>query len=382
MTTCEQIQIALSGVERLTPQPFCPTIQNLKSNQLEQPIVSVIIVHHSGMAKLRDCLSSVFASNYPNFQVILVDNGSQDNSVTTIKEIYGDNITVIRSENNLGFVGGNNLGLNRALGSKYVVLLNDDTVVQSHWLDSMIEVAEADPKVAVCQPKLLSLNNPKYFEYNGAAGGFLDVFGVPLTRGRVFELEEKDEGQYDKIVECFWGSGAAMFLRTNALIEAGLLDSLFYAHMEEIDLCWRLQLLGYRIVSVPFSIVYHLGGGTPLKGVLFYKQRNNLIVMLKNFSTTSLLRYFPLRVLFDWLSFLFFLRDRNRSVSILKAYFWVFHHLKSVLKGRYLVQSGRKVPEVQILEKMMKKSVAVQYYVLRRKRFNQLIGLPGGLGAN
>lgn len=342
------------------------------------PVVSIIIVHHSGLAKLRACLSSVFDSNYHNFRVILVDNGSTDNSVENIRKFYGNQLDIIRRESNLGFIRGNNLAL-RKVRSEYVVLLNDDVVVEPGWLDYMVKVAEGDPTIAACQPKLLSLNNPKYFEYSGAAGGFLDVFGVPLTRGRVFELEEKDEGQYDTIIECFWASGAAMFLRTKALLEAGLLDSLLYTHMEEIDLSWRLRLLRYKIVAVPFSVVYHLGGGTALEGVLYYKQRNNLIIMLKNFSTFSLLRYFPLRVVFDWISFLYFLRDKTRSISILKAYFWVLKHLKAILKKRHLVQRSKKVPESKILEKMVRKSVAIQYYILGRKKFSQLRGLPKDL---
>lgn len=341
-----------------------------------QPSVSVIIVHYRGLEILRRCFESLFKTRYNNFRVVFVDNGSSDGSVEFVKSLDDDRVDVIRSERNLGFVGGNNLALRR-VRSKYVVLLNDDTVVDPNWLRYLVEVAESDPLIGACQPKLLSLTDPRYFEYNGAVGGFLDVWGVPLTRGRVFDSAEEDKGQYDTVVECFWASGAAMFLRVKALREAGLLDSLLYAHMEEIDLSWRLRLLGYKVVSVPASVVYHLGGGTPLGGVFYLKQRNNLIVMLKNFSASSLLRYFPIRVVFDVLSLLFFLRkDKTRSICIVKAYSWLLRNLRAVFRSRYSVQRNRKVSDSEIIKAMVRKSVAIQYYILGRKYFSQLKGLP------
>lgn len=341
-----------------------------------QPSVSVIIVHHRGRKILRRCLDSLFNTIYDNFRVVLVDNGSRDGSVNTVKTTHGDRLKVIRSEVNLGFVGGNNLAL-RQVRSKYVVLLNDDTVVDPDWLRYLVEAAEYDTSIGACQPKLLSLADPRYFEYNGCVGGMLDIYGIPLCRGRVFNIIEEDRGQYDTPTEVFWAGGAAIFIRRKALNEAGLLDQMFYAHMEEIDFCWRMRLLGYKVTSVPKSVVYHLGGGTPLGGIFYLKHRNNLIVMLKNFSTSNLLRYFPVRLVFDLFSLLFFLRtDKARSVCICKAYSWLLRNLREVFSSRYSVQKKRKVSDSKIIKAMIRRSVAIQYYILGRKFFSQLQGLP------
>jgi len=343
---------------------------------MEQPSVTIIIVHYRGLEKLRRCLDSLFDTRYDNFRVVLVDNGSTDGSADFVKKMYGNRVDVIRSEANLGFVGGNNLALQR-VRSKYAVLLNDDTVVDPDWLRYLVEVAESDPSVGACQPKLLSLTDPRYFEYNGCVGGMLDVYGVPFCRGRVFDSIEEDRGQYDTAADVFWAGGAAILVGSKALNETGLLDELFYAHMEEIDFCWRMRLLGYKVKSVPKSVVYHLGGSTPLTGIFYLKHRNNLVVLLKNFSASSLLRYFPARVILDVLSLLFFLKkDKTRSVPLVKAYFWLLRNLKAVFVSRSLVQIKRRVPDSEIIKAMARKSVAIQYYVLGRKRFSQLQGLP------
>jgi GT2 family glycosyltransferase len=343
----------------------------------EQPSVCLIIIHHKGLDMLKKCLESLFNTNYQNFQVILVDNGSNDGSYEYVTRYYGGKVNVIRSEVNLGFVAGSNLALKK-VRANYIVLLNDDVIVDSNWLAELVYEAEKDSSIGACQPKLRSLKDPRFFEYNGACGGMLDIYGVPLTRGRVFDVAEEDYGQYDKPVEIFWASGAALFLREKVIREVGPLDESFYAHMEEIDLCWRIRLAGYKVISVPRSIIYHLGDGTLLPEKFYLKHRNNLIVIIKNYGRWNLLRFLPLRIVQDFFSLIYYLikGERARSMPVLKAYFWLLKNLRSVLLSRYIVQRRRKVKDKDIINSMVRKSVAVQYYLLRRRYFSQISGLP------
>lgn len=339
--------------------------------------MSIIIVHRREPKILRTCLESLLNTEYNGFQVILVDNGSTDGSVEFIRRIKRDRVKIIRSEANLGFVGGNNLAL-KHVESEYVVLLNNDTKVEPDWLECLVEIMESDPSIGACQPKLLSLRDPRFFEYNGCAGGMLDVFGVPFCRGRVFDVIEEDRGQYDTTAEVFWAGGAAILIRRQALREAGVLDELFYAHMEEIDLCWRIRLLGYKVVCVPRSIVYHLGGATQLSEKFYLKHRNNLIMMLKNYSSPNVFRFFFGRMILDIISFVYFLTtgDSHRSFSVLKAYVWLVKNFKKVCVSRCFVQKRRKLSDKGIAKMMVKKSIAIQHYLMKRKSFEDIYGLP------
>jgi hypothetical protein len=358
----------------------------VKEFMTNAPYVAVIILHFKGAKVLADCLESVWKSDYDNFDVILVDNGSTDGSIQFAEVKYkslieSGRLTILRSSKNLGFVKGNNLALRYVLSMnrhKYVVLLNDDTIVDPNWLKGLVKVAEKDPAIGALQPKLRSLRKPSFFEYNGACGGMLDIYGVPFCRGRIFDLEEEDRGQYDKMAEVFWASGAAMFLRVEALREAGLLDEIFYAHMEEIDLSWRLKRLGYKIFCVPNSVVYHIGGTTRLKDKFFFKNRNNIIVLIKNYTRSKLLRYFFGRVVLDMFSALFFILegDGSRVLSVFKAYVWIIRNLKIVLRARADVQKIRKIFDEEVIKGLARGNVAVQYYLLRRRRFFELYGLP------
>jgi GT2 family glycosyltransferase len=348
--------------------------------------VAVIILHYKGLKILTDCLESLLSSDYENFDIFLVDNGSADDSIQCVRMKYGNLINsrklrVLVIRENLGFVGGNNFALRHVVVDakyKYAVLLNDDTVVDSEWLTELVKTAEKDPSVGALQPKLVSLRKPSFFEYNGACGGMLDVYGVPFCRGRIFDVEEEDRGQYDKTTEMFWASGAAMFLRVEAVKKTGMLDEMFYAHMEEIDLSWRLRLLGYKIFCVPSSVVHHVGGATEIKDKFFLKNRNNLMVMIKNYSISRLLRYFLGRVILDALSALFFVLGGNesRALSVFKAYFWILKNPKAVFRARAGVQKIRGVSDGEIMRALAKGNIAVQYYLLGRRRFFELHGLP------
>jgi len=341
------------------------------------PSVAVIILHYQGTQTLANCIDSVLGSDYPNLNVVLVDNGSVDGSTGEMERKHGEKIRVLRLGKNLGFVRGYNMAL-RQIQAEYVVLLNDDTVVDRHWLTGLVSAAEMDPEIAACQPKLRWLSQPSYFEYNGACGGMLDMCAVPFTRGRLFDRAEKDIGQYDTNIDVFWASGAAMFLRYSALEEAGFLDDLFYAHMEEIDLSWRLRLRGYRVISVPYSLVYHQGGGTVLDSKSFLKHRNNLFMMVKNYSIRSLVKFLPVRFFMDIGSIVYATVTRRSRVDTggLRAYVWLVSNMRKVVRRRQDVQSRRVVSDQTILRSMAKPNVLIQYFLFKRLRFSQLGGLP------
>ena len=356
------------------------SVSRMELRETEQPSVCVIIVHYKGSAMLKKCLESLSKTNYHNLQVVVVDNGSNDGPYDQITRIYERKVDLIKSNVNLGFAAGNNLAL-RQVRADYIVLLNDDVIVDPDWLVELVYEAERDPSIGACQPKLRSLREPGFFEYNGACGGMLDIYGVPLTRGRVFDIIEGDNAQYDKPAEIFWASGAALFLRGNMPSEVGLLDESFYAQMEEIDFCWRIRLAGYKVLSVPKSTVYHLGGGTLLPEKLYLKQRNNIMTIMKNYGRKNLFRFLPLRIAQDFFSFVYYMakKEGTKSIAIVTAYIWLLRNLRLVLTSRYSTQRRRKVKDEDIISVMVGKSVAIQNYLLHRKYFSQLGGLPRGL---
>ena len=223
--------------------------------------IAVIILNWNGEDLLRKFLPSVCAHTNANIaDVIVVDNGSDDNSVEVLKQEFPQVKTLLFPQN-YGFAAGYNKAL-EMLDYKYAVLLNSDVETTPHWLEPLLEFAEGNLDVAACQPKIKSLRKREEFEYAGAAGGFIDRYGYPFCRGRIFNTLETDRGQYDDICDIFWASGAALFVRSEIYKKVGGLDPSFFAHMEEIDLCWRIHLAGYRIAVVPQSTVYHLGGAS------------------------------------------------------------------------------------------------------------------------
>ena len=341
------------------------------------PAVSIIIVHVRGFDSLYNALKSVFESEYDNLEVVLVDNGSTDGSTQRAERAFEGKLRVLRTLENLGFVRACNYGLRR-ITSIYAVLLNDDTVVDPKWLARLVEEAETDSSIAACQPKLRMLSNPSFFEYNGACGGMIDLCGVPFTRGRLFDRTEEDLGQYDKTVDVFWASGAAMFLRLRAVEEVGYLDDLFHFQMEEIDLSWRLRMRGYRVVSVPSSIVYHLGGATPVPRTSFLKHRNSLLTLVKNYSMSSLARFFPIRMLLDFTSLIYLAAKGKRrfGMDALRSYVWIVLNLRLVIASRRAAQMIRRVSDTTIKSNMAKPTIALQYYLMKRHIFSQLSGLP------
>lgn len=236
-------------------------------------------------------------------QVVVADNASTDGSVEMLQKRFRD-VDIIRLDRNWGFADGYNKALAQ-IDAEYYVLLNSDVEVTHHWLTPLIEFMDAHPEVAACQPKLLSEKNKDMFEYAGACGGFLDRYGYPFCRGRIFDTVEEDNGQYDYRQEILWATGACLMIRAEDYRRAGGLDGKFFAHNEEIDLCWRLRLQGRKIYCIPESEVYHVGGGTLPKGnprKTYLNFRNNLLMLYKNLPDTELKGVMRMRFFLDWLA--------------------------------------------------------------------------------
>ena len=261
---------------------------------------SVIIVTWNAAHYLKEYLPSVAATEYPDFEIIIADNGSEDDSIRWVERSYPD-IKIADLKENFGYCGGNNRGATYANG-EVLLFLNNDVTVEPDWLQKLSDTFERHPDTAILQPKLLDLKKPTHFEYAGAAGGYLDRHAYPFCRGRVFEHLERDEGQYDDEAEILWASGAALAIKRPLFEELNGFDEDFEFHMEEIDLCWRAWNRGYKARFCPESVVYHLGGGSLPTGhprKVRYNFRNNLIMLWKNVSPSRLASTFLMRYLLD-----------------------------------------------------------------------------------
>ncbi|MCQ2078152.1 MAG: glycosyltransferase family 2 protein [Bacteroidaceae bacterium] len=286
--------------------------------------VAIVILNWNGKEMLRKYLPSVISnSQIDGVNIIVADNGSSDGSIDMLKAEF-PNVGIIAFDNNYGFAEGYNKALAEIEADYYLLLNSDVEIRQKNWLQPMIEYMDAHHECAACQPKLLSLLHPDEFEYAGAAGGFIDMFGYPYCRGRVFNKVEKDLGQYNNIVSLLWATGAALFVRAEDFWFAGGLDGRFFAHMEEIDLCWRMRSLGKRIVCIPESTAYHLGGATLNQGnprKTFLNFRNNMLMLYKNLTKRQIWWILPLRFILDFVAAMKFLisGDTPNFKAVLKA---------------------------------------------------------------
>lgn len=332
--------------------------------------VAVVILGWNGEKYLRDFLPSVVRFTSTELcEIIVADNCSTDGSVAFVKENYPQ-ITVIQNKRNGGYAGGYNDALAQ-VESEYYVLLNQDIEVTEGWVEAVIAEMDKDKSIAAAQPKLRDYNKREYFEYAGACGGFVDSLGYAYCRGRVFDSIEKDEGQYDNVTDIFWASGACLFIRKDAYRRAGALDEDFFAHQEEIDLCWRLNNLGYRLISVPQSVVYHVGGGSlsynnPRKAYLNF--RNNLMMIFKNLPLWELTVKLPVRLMLDIVAaFQSIIRDKNFKTfaAIGKAMFAFLQSLPALIVKRKAIENKKS----GLLEPI---SVVWQYFGKGKKTYKQL----------
>ncbi len=336
------------------------------------PSVAIVILNWNGQQFLKQFLPSVMASVYENKKIVVADNASTDNSIEFLKKYYPQ-IEIIQHTTNEGFAKGYNTALKQVI-SDYYILLNSDVEVTPQWINPIIELMESDALIAACQPKILAYKNKTHFEYAGASGGWLDNFGYPFMRGRVFDICEEDNGQYNAVQQCFWASGAALFVKANLYNELGGLDEYFFAHQEEIDFCWRLQLAGYKIFVQPQSIVYHVGGGTLPKGnskKTFLNFRNNLIMLAKNLPLNNALWKLPCRIFLDaisaWKNLLN--GDAGYFMSVFKAHIYFFKWL--LLDKKKSVFPNAKH---QKLTGWFYGSVIWQHFVKKKNNFLEIVG--------
>lgn len=285
---------------------------------------AVVILNWNGIDWLKKFLETTLKFSVGSDTIVyLADNGSTDGSIEWAENIRGP-LGIIRLEKNHGFAGGYNLALSR-ITAEYFVLLNSDVEVTEGWLRPLIGYMDNNRDVAACQPKIKSYSNKDYFEYAGAAGGYIDKFGYTFCRGRIFDNVEKDEGQYDSNADIFWASGACMIVRSDAWKKCGGFDDDFFAHMEEVDLCWRFHLAGYRVTCIPESVIYHAGGGTlpyDTEKKTYLNFRNNLFLLYKNLPESRLRKIIPFRKTLDFIAAIMFLmKGRTGSFNaIFKAH--------------------------------------------------------------
>ena len=339
------------------------------------PNIAVVILNWNGLKYLEQFLPSVLLSVEANIKVVVADNGSTDGSIIFLETKYPA-LQIIRFTENYGFAKGYNTAL-KQIAAEYYVLLNSDAEVQPGWLQPMIQLLEGDKKIAACQPKILSYNNKKMFEYAGAAGGWLDKYGYPFAKGRIFDICEEDNGQYDQSEPVFWASGAALFIRSSVFHEMKGFDEYFFAHQEEIDLCWRIQLAGYKIYCCPSSVVYHIGGGTLPRGnslKTYLNFRNNLIMMSKNLPLSKKIWIMPVRSLLDgisaWKGLL--TGDGGYFIAILRARlafikWWLFYQKKSVFPAA----------KKNNITGIYQKNIVWQHFVKKKKYFSEIVGKTG-----
>lgn len=332
--------------------------------------IAVVILNWNGAGLLQEYLPSVCQYTPGELaDVIVADNGSTDSSVEVLKKEFPDVHTILFPEN-YGFAEGYNRAIAQLAHYRYVVLLNSDVAVTEGWLQPLYEYAESHSDVAAMQPKIRAYRQPDSFEYAGAAGGYLDCNGFPYCRGRIFDTVERDNGQYDDVCVVAWASGAALFVRTELYIEAGGLDAGFFAHMEEIDLCWRLRLMGYRIMAVPQAEVYHYGGASldsssPRK--LYLNYRNNLLMMYKNLPADIRSWRIFRRMVYDGISAVKYLV--SGKWAFVKAV-WNAHGDYRKMKKNYHTQHTQNclndLPQGQV-------NIVLDYFLRGKKRYTDVI---------
>lgn len=330
------------------------------------PKVKVVILNWNGREHLRTFLPSVLRDTPAEVGIVVADNGSTDGSVAMLGAEF-PRVEVLGLDGNYGYAGGYNRALAR-IDADYCILLNSDVETAPGWCEPLVQALEADATLAAVQPKIRSYRQRDFFEYAGACGGFLDALGYPFCRGRILFTTERDTGQYDTFRFCFWASGACMACRREAFLAVGGFDEGFFAHMEEIDWCWRAQLYGYRIAVEPASTVYHLGGGTlandaPRK--LYLNYRNNLRMLYKNLPTGHLWSVLPLRMAMDGLSALVYLFQGRIAAfgQVWRAHMDFYRHLKTLRIARRNVQAGA----IAVPYGMYRKSIVLRYYMGHRE---------------
>jgi len=326
---------------------------------MSEPLVSLVIPNFNGKKHLQTCLSSILKATYKNIEIIVVDNASKDGSVEFLKTNYPQ-VKLIAKTANLGFAEGCNEGMRNAKG-EYIALLNNDTKVDSKWLEELVQVAKSNPQIGVCASKIVIFNDRKILN---SAGGEYDIYGFGHDRG----LYEADKRQYSRLEEVFFACGGAMLIRKTILKDVELFDSRYFMYGEDLDFCWRARLQGYKVIYVPSAVVYHKYGGT-MEAInvqrLYLNSRNNLCSILKNYGSKSLAKtVFRFSFLKIGETLLFLLTRRvNASIALLKAFVWNIMEFPSTWKKRKNVQMLRRVPDWEIERLLVRESIELRWFM-------------------
>ena len=332
-------------------------------------MVSIIIPNYNGGDLLYNCIHSIYKNiSIKDFEIIVVDNGSTDNSINRVKSNF-QNVEIISSNSNLGYSGGCNLGATHASG-KYLLFLNNDTEHSNEWIEKLVYFLDSNSKIAAVQPKILNIHNKKLFDYAGGAGGFIDKFCFPFVQGRIFHTLEEDHNQYNNPSRIFWASGAAFMIRSNIFKTLEGFDKVYFAYMEEIDLCWRAQAMGYKIYSVPDSFVYHYGKQTIKENTIkshYLNHRNSWILFFKNSFTFNYGILIIQRLVLDWMALAYSVMtlDIRRFFAILFAQIWILFFSGKIIKIR-------RDNQITQLDNIYDKSIAIDYFFKRKKYFSQI----------
>ncbi len=342
----------------------------------KKSIVSIVIPHWNNVDILTECLESISATDFDSVETIVVDNASTDNSVASVRSNY-PNVKLIENEKNYGYAGGCNIGAEAAIGN-YLIFLNNDTVQEKDWISNLIKTINSDDKIAAVQPKILNYYDRNVFDYAGGAGGHMDIYCFPFARGRIFSFQEDDEGQYNNKEKCFWSSGTCFMVRRELFQKAGGFDEGFFAHMEEIDLCWRLYAMGFEVWVEPDSVVYHKNALTlPMHSHKKYylNHRNSLLMLLGNYSIKNVFLVGIPRLILEKIACLYSILklDWRHFTAILRSLFWIIFHPNVIMKKRKSFSKIRTTTDKKIMENMMQSSIVIKYYLLKKQAYLDIL---------
>ncbi len=341
----------------------------------KSPKVSIIIPHHNNYDILLDCINSIYCSTYKNFEIIIVNNASNDSSISKIVKKF-PLINIVDSEKNLGYAGGCNLGVKTAIGEN-LFFLNNDTKIDKDSIQLLLDRLDSNNEISSVQPKIKNLDIPENFDYAGGCGGFIDYLVFPFCKGRIFNHIEKDNGQYDTASKIFWASGAGFLTKKKIFLQMSGFDNSLFAHMEEIDYHWKCYLAGYQVWVEPKSKLFHLGGATldmQSAKKLFYNHRNSLVLLLSNYSLSRSFFYFLLRIPLEVISSikeLISLRPLH-FINHYIALLWILFNLHKIANRRRIISKIRILSDSNILKIIFKKSIVLQYFILNKKKFSDL----------
>ena len=337
--------------------------------------VSIIIPHWNGIDTLSECLLSLFKIRHDSYEVIVVDNASTDGSQSWVKNTY-PNLKLIENEKNYGYAGGCNRGALEANGD-YLVFLNNDTIQDPDWIQNLEKFMKKDNMIAAVQPKVLNYFNKNIFDYAGGSGGYMDWFCFPYARGRIFSKQERDNGQYNDSKQCFWSSGTAFMIRKKLFFKAGKFDEYFFSHMEEIDLCWRLQAMGFQIWVEPDAIVYHKNAlSMPMHSHKkhYLNHRNSLLMLFGNYSFKNILILGSGRIIFELIAFGYSILklDWKHASAIIRSLLYILFHVNLILKRRYNFKKIRKKEDKDIIKNILRSSIVINYYLKRVQVYSEM----------